>query len=372
MADTLYHSAFGDDALRRVWRAADALRRGEPAIVEAGGDAWLIMGLEQSDQGRLQAFAEMAPGAGRLLITGNRAEVMHIGSKGWSVVPLLWPAYAQPQELMALADPTLDLDVPLKGPFRRTDEAPTDADLAAIKLMKLARLLPAAAIAPVSGADGADWMRADADAILAAEGEDTARLVAVADAHVPLEHAEDTRVMAFRSKTGGSEHLALIIGAPDRQRPVLARLHSECFTGDLIGSLKCDCGEQLKGAIKAISAAGGGVILYLAQEGRGIGLISKLKAYRLQDQGYDTVDANTRLGFDVDERLFMPAAMMLNALGISSVRLMTNNPEKVAALERYGITVSERVKHVFPTNDHNKNYLAVKARRTGHLIDPDD
>jgi GTP cyclohydrolase II len=149
---------------------------------------------------------------------------------------------------------------------------------------------------------------------------------------------------------------------------VLVRLHSECFTGDLLGSLKCDCGDQLRGAIATIAAAGGGALLYLAQEGRGIGLINKLRAYRLQDQGFDTVEANERLGFEPDERLYGVAAKMLQLLGFKSIRLLTNNPLKVEALEAAGITVTERVPHAFPANPHNRGYLRTKAEKSGHQL----
>ena len=148
----------------------------------------------------------------------------------------------------------------------------------------------------------------------------------------------------------------------------MVRLHSQCFTGDLIGSLRCDCGDQLRGAVRQIGAAGAGIILYLAQEGRGIGLVNKLRAYTLQDQGLDTFEANEQLGFDADERHYLVAAEMLRQLGFSRIRLLTNNPEKIAALQRSGIDVVERVPHVFPANGHNARYLATKASRGGHLI----
>jgi len=147
---------------------------------------------------------------------------------------------------------------------------------------------------------------------------------------------------------------------------VLVRLHSECFTGDLLGSLRCDCGDQLRGAIEAIAKADAGILLYLSQEGRGIGLVNKLRAYRLQDGGADTAEANEQLGFDADERIYLPAAGMLRHLGVRRVRLLTNNPQKVAALARCGITVEERVPHAFPSNGHNAFYLATKAARFGH------
>ena len=207
-----------------------------------------------------------------------------------------------------------------------------------------------------------------AQAIQTYEREAALTLRAVTSAHVPLNTADDTQIVAFRPDDGGIEHVAIVIGDPSRSEPVLARLHSECFTGDLLESLRCDCGQQLRGAIALMSEQGGGVLIYLAQEGRGIGLINKLRAYRLQDQGFDTVEANERLGFEADERLFLPAAQMLRTLGFTRVRLLTNNPEKVEGLREHGIEVTERVPHSFPPNNHNERYLRTKARRSGHLL----
>ena len=163
------------------------------------------------------------------------------------------------------------------------------------------------------------------------------------------------------------EHIALLIGQPDGNPP-LVRLHSECLTGDVLGSLKCDCGPQLDAAIGAIQASGWGILLYLRQEGRGIGLVNKLRAYALQDQGFDTVDANTRLGFAIDARDFGVAARMLMLLGHDRIRLLTNNPAKVAGLEAAGVRVVERVAHALPPNPHNARYLATKRDRTGHQL----
>ncbi len=173
-------------------------------------------------------------------------------------------------------------------------------------------------------------------------------------------------MIAFRPLDGGLEHLAIVIGQPDVNEAVLTRIHSECFTGDLLGSLRCDCGDQLRGAIQEIADAGHGVLLYLAQEGRGIGIVNKLRAYELQDRGFDTLDANEQLGFDADERVYLPAAQMLRQLDFAKVRLMTNNPEKVETLARHGVEVVERVPHSFPSNKHNESYLSTKAARLGH------
>jgi GTP cyclohydrolase II len=188
----------------------------------------------------------------------------------------------------------------------------------------------------------------------------------VARARLPLEGLPDTQILAFRSEDDGHEHVALVIGAFGG-KPPLVRLHSECLTGDVFGSLKCDCGPQLREALRLIGDAGGGVLLYLRQEGRGIGLANKLRAYALQDRGLDTVEANQRLGFADDERGYAQAAAMLAGLGVSEVRLLTNNPAKVAGLENAGIGVVERVAHHMPANPHNADYLDTKRRKSGHL-----
>ncbi len=247
----------------------------------------------------------------------------------------------------------------------------------AIELAKLSRLLPAVVLGPLSRDPNnkrRDWAReqdliyVEAADILAYEDTASRNLQQVAQAHVPLEGAENARILAWRPSDGGKEHLAIVVGEIDPTEPVLIRLHSECFTGDLLGSLRCDCGVQLRGAIAELAKQGSGVLLYLAQEGRGIGLVNKLRAYELQDDGFDTIDANEQLGFNADERIYAPAATMLARMGIQRVRLMTNNPEKIRGLERYGIEVAERVAHAFPANGHNENYLRTKAERAGHLL----
>jgi GTP cyclohydrolase II len=186
-------------------------------------------------------------------------------------------------------------------------------------------------------------------------------------ARLPIAQADKAEIVAFRSTGDPAEHVALLIGQPTGAPP-LVRLHSECLTGDVLGSLKCDCGPQLGGAIEAIAASGWGILLYLRQEGRGIGLINKLRAYALQDQGFDTVDANLRLGFGDDERSFAVAALMLEALGQNAVRLLTNNPRKVAGLEAAGIAVAERVPLQRGRNPHNQAYLDTKRSRSGHEL----
>jgi GTP cyclohydrolase II len=190
----------------------------------------------------------------------------------------------------------------------------------------------------------------------------------VSAARLPMAAAKAGRVHVFRAEDGAEEHYAIEIGIPDRRRPVLSRLHSACFTGDVLGSLKCDCGPQLRGALNAIGSEGAGVLLYLNQEGRGIGLANKMRAYALQDQGFDTVEANHRLGFEDDERNFRIGAELLSRLGFSAVRLMTNNPRKVAMMEAAGIEVAERVPLILGETDENRAYLATKRDKSGHLL----
>lgn len=190
-------------------------------------------------------------------------------------------------------------------------------------------------------------------------------------ATLPLEAAADAKIVMFRQPAKREEHFAILVGKISPETPPLVRLHSQCVTGDILGSLKCDCGLQLQAALRQMQDAGGGVLLYLAQEGRDIGLLNKIRAYALQDAGLDTVDANHRLGFETDERVFSPAAAMLKALGASTIKLMTNNPDKLNQLGKYGITIEKRISLSLPTNPHNHNYLKTKKARTGHLIEPE-
>ena len=212
-----------------------------------------------------------------------------------------------------------------------------------------------------------------AEAVLAHPSETALALRRVAVVPVPLDGAPDARIVAFRAPDAGIEHMAILVGRPEdaaaRGGAPLVRVHSECFTGDLLGSLRCDCGPQLRGAIARMAAEGAGVLLYLAQEGRGIGLMNKLRAYTMQDRGMDTVDANRALGWAADERNFLVAATMLHELGIDAVRLLTNNPDKVAALQQCGLRAVAREPHEFAPNGVNDHYLATKARRFGHLLE---
>lgn len=367
-------------ALDTVDRAVAEMRRGAAVVVTADGGALLVRAAETLEPGQTHLPFFNRPGLGPLAaaVTGRRAAILGLADPSATTVILRGGAGLSAEDILNLIDPKAEQQqIPPPGITAEAVEKKSPA-ITAVRLSKIARLLPAVAVAPLDSGDGGEaitWARANGRAVVSAEAvqaydrlqADT--LEPVSEARVPLAECEDTKIIAFRPRDGGVEHLAIVIGTPDTDKPVLTRLHSECFTGDLLGSLKCDCGDQLRGAINAIAEGGaGGVLLYLAQEGRGIGLVNKLRAYELQEKGFDTVDANEQLGFDDDERVYLPAVQMLKRLGISEVRLLTNNPAKVGALARHGIRVTERVAHVFPSNQHNWSYLDTKAKRSGHVF----
>ena len=358
--------------LRNVDRMIGDLRRGNIVIIASPEQTLAVQAAENATAESLAELTKLGGGKLALALTRRRAAALGLApaaSAPGGAVVLTLPPGTEASFLHKLADPGAAV-VGLGIAAPAGDQA---AD-AAVEIMKFARLLPAAAIAAIS--------RDDVSRLVAEEGllmleaadvrayQDAAAqsLRIISEARVPLADAENARLIHFRPSDGGVGHIAVLIGDPDPAAPVLVRLHSECFTGDLLGSLRCDCGDQLRGAIAAISQSGGGVLLYLSQEGRGIGLANKLRAYELQDAGFDTIDANELLGFDADERVYLPAAAMLRQIGFTRIRLLTNNPEKVAALSRCGIEVVERVPHAFPSNAHNERYLRTKARRGGHLI----
>jgi GTP cyclohydrolase II len=368
-------------ALRAVHRAMAELRRGTPVLLRAEDGALLLAAAETVSARGLAELAAGAHGPAVLLLAPVRAAavlqrpvpqaVPGSVSDAGAVALRLPPALLDPAVLRSLADPTAERLLPAE-PERVA--APALAP-AAIALAKLARLLPALVAAPVAEAAAGrlDLLSVTAEQVLAYPNTAAATLTRVAEARVPLEDAPEARIVAFRAADGGIEHLAILVGEPEKalaagQAP-LARIHSECFTGDLLGSLRCDCGPQLRGAIKRMAEdPAGGVLLYLAQEGRGIGLVNKLRAYTLQDQGLDTLDANRALGYGADERSFWVAAEMLQAVGIRQVRLLTNNPDKLAGLAACGIGVAGREAHQFAANGVNDGYLETKARRFGHLL----
>ncbi len=346
---------------RRVAQAIDALRHGWPLRIGPGP---VLLPVETA----------IAPGAkaARLLISTARAETLKLTNQREAArghAPVLIRG-AEPFDLAAalpVADPSLDLATPLKGPFRAEPIAHPAAAETAMELARLAGILPAFLVDPEAAGEAVAL-----DASDLAAWSDPAHLAIATRARLPVAAAVDAEIVAFRAPDDLREHVALLIGQRSADRAPLVRLHSECLTGDVLGSLKCDCGPQLDAGLAAMAqeAAGGGwgVLLYMRQEGRGIGLVNKLRAYRLQDQGFDTLEANRRLGLPEEARDFPTAARMLDLLGIARIRLMTNNPDKVKALRGAGVDVAERVPHRQPANPHNARYLDTKRDRAGHLL----
>ena len=358
-------TGFSPDITERLARARSDLRMGVPVVLDGGA---IVLAAETLDAARLAQLRSLG-GEPVLAVTSWRAQTLKARSYDGDLARIILPPDVSLSWVRSVADPADDLRAPMKGPLRSARDGAADLHRAAIALTKAARLLPAAIVLLVD--DAANFARVhDLTLVPAASALDTALspLRPVISARLPLDVSEAGRLHIFRPDDGAEEHYAVEIGKPDRSVPVLSRLHSACFTGDLLGSLKCDCGPQLRGALAQMGVEGAGVLLYLNQEGRGIGLANKMRAYSLQDQGFDTVEANHRLGFEDDERDFRIGAEILKIMGFSAVRLLTNNPAKVARMQSCGITVAERVPLKVGENRHNHSYLATKAAKSGHLL----
>ena len=356
--------------LLAVQHAARTLRVGGRVRLMADAAASDALAAETMVDGQTTLRSELPP-ASLLALTGERMRSLGLPSDPNQIYLLpLARSDLVPGRLAALVDPTAQdgsvVDVlALAQPTERDDAR------AAIDLCKLAGLLPAAILMPAAPT-AAELVQVAIKDVAGYRRLAASSLRPVSEARVPLADIEDVRIVAFRPADGGPEQYAILVGEPERAEAPLVRLHSECFTGDLLGSLRCDCGDQLRGAIRRMAHEGSGVLLYLAQEGRGIGLTNKLRAYMLQDSGLDTVEANHQLGFGSDERDFWAAAAILRQLGINRVRLLTNNPSKIDQLRHYGIEVVGRVPHMFAANKHNRRYLLTKAERSGHLLTVDE
>ena len=351
-------------------RARADLRMGVPVILQGEDGAALAVAAETLTDARLDDLRALDP-APVLAITARRATTLKARAYDGDLARIEIPAEADLGWIRALADPADDLIAPMKGPLVSRRGGNAALHRLAIALAKSARLLPVVVLVPV--ADGAGvaaqyGLTRIVQRLAVPHLDERSPLNEVVHARLPVEASEAGRLHIYRPEDGAEEHYAIEIGRPDRAKPVLARLHSACFTGDVLGSLKCDCGPQLRAALAQMGAEGAGVLLYLNQEGRGIGLANKMRAYSLQDQGFDTVEANHRLGFEDDERDFRLGADILREMGFSSVRLLTNNPKKIAMMEKTGIAVAERVPLKVGETAHNRAYLATKAKKSGHLL----
>jgi GTP cyclohydrolase II len=343
-----------------VQRAITEGLAGRPVVMtEAGAPPRLVLPVDAHDP---QAWAELrAVASGPLLLAVSGTRAAALGTDGLPVATLSLPASVTEERVLRLAAGAGVADA---GPLARGDRIAQ----AAVELGKLAKLLPAAIIATVDDAARIDGLlHVSAADVLAFRAGLADTLRRVSSAPVPLRAASDCELIVFRDELGESWSM-IRVGRPDPDRPVPVRLHSACLTGDAFGSLRCDCGDQLRMALAALEALGGGALLYLAQEGCGLGLANKMRAYRLQEAGLDTVDANTALGFDMDERRYDAAARMLRSAGIDRVALLTNNPSKLAGMRAAGIDVHARIPLLAPVLGGNRRYMEAKRRRAGHLI----
>ncbi len=301
-----------------------------------------------------------------LIITNERAKVVGLSTGNNSSLALTLPRHMGLTTVRRLAG--IALPHSKTSPDISHAETCNPAATASLELAKIARLVPAligVELPPRNLDDSVITVQVESlHSYIQQFGRTIQR---ISEARVPLAGHENSRFILFRDALMDEEHLAIMIGKPAPYRPVPVRLHSACLTGDVFESLRCDCGEQLRGAVKRIAAAGGGVMLYLAQEGRGIGLANKLRAYELQDTGLDTLQADQHLGFRTDERNYRAAAAMLRDLKMTRIHLLTNNPEKMQALADYGIEVLNRLPLVTSLNPHNERYVRTKLERAGHL-----
>jgi GTP cyclohydrolase II len=359
-------------------RAIADLRRGAPVIFKGqSGYAAMVKPAEQVSEDSLRDMANETMARPYLLITALRARTIGLKPKDNVIAcSILLSDRFGPDEILQLIG-----DLPLQIDPNDLTVLPEKEDSVAhivLMLMRSARLLPAALAAPITDdgpktlarwASDSGYTVVQESSIKSFEETSASLLREAARAKLPIKAAPESEIAVFQPKDGGTEHFVLIISGGDKAEIPLVRIHSQCITGDLLGSLKCDCGDQLQTAIQQIADAGGGMVVYLAQEGRDIGLVNKLRAYALQDGGLDTVDANHAIGFETDHRFYLPAATMLKTLGHNKIKLLTNNPDKISQIENCGITVTDRIALKTTRNPFNEDYMEVKKQKTGHLLD---
>jgi GTP cyclohydrolase II len=341
-------------------RAIAEFRAGRGVVIHQDGQHVVAVASEAVDARYAEWLDPFAKGRARLILTAPRLRRMGINHNGAGAIPLRGVKASRIERLSLHA-----------GSVEARVSPATVLEEASLELARLALVLPATVVIPVTGDPPSEFLRVSAAALRGYRNQMIADLAIVSRAPVPLDGAPDTEFVVFRGGEGMRDQVAIIVGKPKLSDIVTVRLHSACLTGDLFGSLKCDCGDQLRGTVRFMAENDGGILLYLDQEGRGNGIANKIRAYRLQAQGFDTYDADEVLGFGHDQRRFDFAAKMLKELGVSRVCVMTNNPMKIAALEAAGLAVvaTERI-HGRPT-DENAGYLASKRDRAGHYIDFD-
>ncbi len=360
----------GNPAALAFDRAVAELRRGRVIQVTAATRGLLVAAVETLQELQFARLKAAAGGSMLLFMTAERALAAGLTRQLSGPVAVTAPPGSGLDQLRAVAG--ISNTGSVDGAAFEVDAAPACTPLAsaALQLAKAGQLVPALIGFPTDGAEAAGVLGIPADDVAHhAPRFGHHALQLLSRARVPLADALESEIAVFRDEHSLAEHVAVVIGKPDPASAVPVRLHSACLTGDLLGSLRCDCGEQLRTAVARIAALGGGVLLYLDQEGRGIGLPNKLRAYVLQDGGLDTVDADQHLGFLADERTYDVAAALLHELGVRRIRLLTNNPQKISSLRDHGIEVVGRMPLVTTSNTHNERYLRAKHERAGHLAE---
>ena len=353
-------ASFGHPGLVQIHRACAELRAGRPLLIEGDGATVAVLAIDGLDPAKLDLFKDrFADGETSLLMTDRRAAA--IGLTAYPATLVSIAPDATPADLLTLA-------AGYEVRVGHTTAPAGAAGRAALEIAKCAEILPAMVWTPASAGAHEGVTRVDADIARDYRAAVARTLQKVAEAPVPLRGDIPSRFVVFRDMMGGTA-VAVVVGTPDPRQPLRVRVHSACATGDIFGSRRCDCGDQLRLAIERIDQLGGGCVVYLDQEGRGLGLANKLRAYNLQDQGLDTVDANTALGYHEDERDYAAAGRMIAELGWRKIVLLTNNPLKIDALKAAGLEVSGRIPVLAPVNAENRRYLETKAQRAGHLLD---
>ena len=354
-------------------RLVSDLRLGLPIILYDEKTYFLTAAIETLYSEKLDKIMEIAKNQKfEIAITNRRAKVLKVRVYNETATRISIKGKVGLQILQAIADPSKDLDYPYKGPFNSERDGDFEIASLSLSLCKKARLLPASILINIPKGLRDELVSSQISESnirdLKIKSDETNFLSNLSSAQLPISGQQNISLTVFREVTDLTEHYAIVFGNPKVTQPALTRVHSACFTGDLLGSEKCDCGEQFNVSMSKMRNEGSGILLYLNQEGRGIGLANKMRAYHLQNIGFDTVDANHRLGFEDDERDLEIAAKILKSLGVSTVKLLTNNPKKIELLTNNGISVKERVPLVVSMNPNNENYLKTKAKKSGHLF----
>ncbi|GAB5467832.1 MAG: GTP cyclohydrolase II RibA [Rhodospirillales bacterium] len=359
IASDIWSEILGGAPRLSVERAIPELRAARPVLLRDGAERRLVAAAESADAALIAALKDSTDDLGlvlaapRLQALGRKVET----AQRFSVTA------ATAEEIARLVGATGPIPLPPGRPAMPLDQAATD-------LVKLSQQLPAALVAtPLADATPDNLFEVERDAVEVYRCDAASELRIAARAPVPLEGGVAVEFVVFRGGDGLRDQVAVLVGKPPKDQPTLLRLHSACLTGDLFGSLKCDCGQQLRDAVATMMEDGGGILLYLDQEGRGTGLRSKMRAYHLQSEGYDTLESDAVLGYEADERSYAVAGRMLNLLEVKRVAMMTNNPDKIQALADCGIEVTGRKALLGRVNEHNRNYLTTKSERAGHLLE---